>query len=93
MEELLQPIKEYLNITWDDDVTDNNIKGFIARGQARLNKIAGVPLNFEEEGQARALLFDYCRYANSKALEMFEKNFLSELVSLQIESMVNSNDN
>lgn len=93
MDELLGPVKNYLSITWTDDVTDDNINGYILRGKSRLNYIAGVALNFEEEGLARALLFDYCRYANSKALEMFEKNFLSELVSLQIESMVNSDVN
>lgn len=86
--DLLKPIKEYLRITWDDEVTDNNIKGYIARGKARLQDIAGVSLDFEEENLARTLLFDYCRYANSQALEMFEKNFLSELISLRISSQV-----
>lgn len=70
---LLNDVKDYLNITWQDEKTDSKITGFIKRGMARLQKIAGVSLNFTEEDMPRSLLFDYCRYANSQALEVFEK--------------------
>jgi len=85
---LLEEVKSYLHITWTDDVTDNNLTGFISRGKARLQKIAGAPLDFDVEDLPKTLLLDYCRYANSQALEMFEKNFASELMSLHIESLV-----
>lgn len=91
--ELLEEIKINLGITWDDPNTDYRVKGYIERGKSRLDKISGVALNFEEEGLAKSLLFDYCRYANSNALEMFEKNFLGELNSLRIESMVSAIEN
>ncbi|MCB2311611.1 hypothetical protein LGL55_10600 [Clostridium tagluense] len=87
---LLNDIKGYLHITWIDEKTDNNLIGFISRGMARLQTIAGVSLDFEAEDFPRMLLFDYVRYANSQALEMFEKNFASELLSLHIESQVNA---
>lgn len=29
--ELLADVKNHLNITWDDEATDNKIRGFIAR--------------------------------------------------------------
>lgn len=84
-EQLLIDIKAYLHVTWQDDNTDKNITGYINRGKARLQDIAGVPsLDFTIEGLPRQLLFDYCRYANSQALEMFEKNFLSELLELNL---------
>ncbi|MGH4125101.1 MAG: hypothetical protein ACREV6_19470 [Clostridium sp.] len=86
---LLEDIRAYLHITWVDEVTDKNLTGMINRGMARLQKIAGVPLDFKLEDDARALLFDYVRYANSQALEMFEKNFASELMALHINSQVN----
>lgn len=82
---LLQDVKDYLHISWEDEKTDKNLTGMIKRGIARLTKIAGVPsLNFIEEDLPRQLLFDYCRYANSQALEAFETNFQSELLSLHI---------
>lgn len=85
---LLEDIKSYLHITWQDPKTDINLIGIINRGMARLQNIAGVPLDFTIEDLPRTLLFDYCRYANSHALEMFEKNFASELMSLHIEGQV-----
>ena len=89
-EGLLTDIKSYLNITWLDVNTEKNITGYINRGMARLNDIAGVLLDFTIEDLPRQLLFDYVRYANSQALEMFEKNFISELTSLRITAQVNA---
>lgn len=87
-EGLLNDIKSYLHITWQDPETDKNITGIINRGMSRLQEIAGVTLDFSKEDLARQLLFDYCRYANSHALEMFEKNFAAGLVSLHISGQV-----
>jgi len=81
---LLDDVKDYLNITWQDEKTDKKITGYISRGKARLQQIAGAPLSFTEEGQPRALLLDYCRYANAQALEVFEKNFEAELLDLNL---------
>lgn len=84
---LLQDVKDYLHITWQDEKTDRNLTGMIKRGMARLTNIAGVPtLDFSVEDFQRQLLLDYCRYANSHALEMFEINFASELLSLHIDN-------
>lgn len=82
---LLQDIKDYLHISWQDEKTDKNLTGMIKRGMARLKDVAGVSLlDFKEEDLPRSLLFDYCRYANSQALEMFENNFQGELLSLHL---------
>lgn len=89
-EEMLNDIRSYLHITWQDEGTDANLTGMIKRGMARLQEIAGVPLDFTQEELPRSLLLDYCRYANSHALEMFEKNFEAELVSLNIRAQVKS---
>lgn len=85
-EQLLVDVKDYLHIVWQDEITDRNITGFIKRGKARLQQIASVPLDFTIEDSPRTLLFDYCRYANSQALEMFEKNFTSELLDLNLDN-------
>jgi len=56
-----------------------------------LQEIAGVStIDFTVEGLARDLLKDRCRYINSQALEMFEKNFASELMALHIKSQVDA---
>lgn len=99
---LLKDVKYNLHITWQNDITDSNILGYINRGMARLQDIAGVPsLDFIKEDLPKQLLIDYCRYANSQALEMFEKNFQSDLLTLHLtyqvqaesESVTNVNTN
>lgn len=81
---LLDAVKGYLKITWQDAATDAEVTGYINRGMARLQKIAGASLDFTVEDQPRALLLDYCRYARSQALEVFEKNFEAELLDLNL---------
>lgn len=81
---ILDEIKLYLHITWTDTNTEVNLTGMMNRGKARLQEIAGASLDFEAEDLPRSLLFDYCRYANSHALEMFEKNFAAELMGLHL---------
>lgn len=86
---LLQEVKDYLTISWEDEKTDNKLRSIIKRGMARLTKIAGVPsLDFEADELPKQLLLDYCRYANSHALEVFEKNFRTELMDLHYECQI-----
>jgi hypothetical protein len=86
---LLTDVKDYLHITWQDDKTDKNIIDAINSSKARLRDIAGVSaIDFTEDYLARDLLKDRCRYINSNALEMFEKNFQAELVSLHFKYQV-----
>ena len=82
---LLQDTKNYLHISWYDEKTDKNLSGMIRRGMSHLNKIAGVTLNLIEEDLPRQLLLDYVRYANSQALEVFNTNFQSELLELNLD--------
>ena len=49
-----------------------------------MQQLAGAELDFEVEGQARSLLFDYVRYAYNNASEYFEQNFKEEILRLQL---------
>lgn len=83
-EGLLEAVRAYLDITWVDEAGDKKLSGIIARGMNYLDKAAGAALDYTKEEKPRELLMDYCRYARSHALENFQTNFLSELLSLQI---------
>lgn len=85
---LLNAVKNYLDITWEDSAGDEKLTGIISRGIAYLNSVAGVELDYTAEGKPRELLFDYCRYVRSNALEEFQNNFLPELLTLQIQSEI-----
>lgn len=93
-EGLLDAVESYLNITWQDAATDTKITGYIKRGVTRLQEIAGAPLDFTKEDQDYyQLLLDYCRYTNSQALEVFEKNFQAELLDLNLSTQAPVIDN
>lgn len=83
---MLQEIKDYLKITWDDE--DVNLQKTIDRGKAYLNELTGAVLDFDTEGLARSLLFDYVRYVYNNASEYFEENFSSEILRLQLQTGV-----
>ena len=83
-EGLLASVKNYLGITWEDTAGDEKLSGIITRGKKYLNRIAGRELDYTAEDQPRELLFEYCRYVRSNALEQFQINFRHELLSLQI---------
>lgn len=83
-EGILGTVKNYLDITWDDPAGDEKLSGIIARGIKYINSAAGAEMDYTLEEKPRELLFDYCRYVRSNALNEFQENYLHELLSLQI---------
>lgn len=83
-EGLLEAVRNYLDITWVDPAGDEKLSGIIARGIRYIDGIAGSGMDYTAEDKPRELLFDYCRYVRSNALDEFQKNYLHELLSLQI---------
>ena len=87
-EGLLEAVRNYLDITWVDAAGDVKLSGIIARGIKYIDSVAGSEMDYTDEDKPRELLFDYCRYVRSGALEDFQKNYLHELLSLQIRKEV-----
>ena len=85
---LLETVKNYLNITWSDDDTDKKIKGIIASGMMYLNSKAGAEMDYQADGAARTLLFEYARYMRDEALDVFENNYLPMILAMRHERMV-----
>ena len=86
--ELLIAVKNYLDITWEDADTDLKLTGIISRGIKFIDHHAGATLDYSIEDNPRSLLFDYSRYSWSNALDEFSKNYLSEILDLQITESV-----
>lgn len=80
---MLQAVKDYLKITWDDE--DASLQAMIERGKAYLNDLTDAELDFDLPGPAQSLLLDYCRYWYNNASEYFEENFARELLRLQLQ--------
>lgn len=83
---MLQEVKEYLKITWDNE--DAYLQNIISRGKEYLQDLTGTQLDFEGEGQSKSLLLDYCRYYYNNAIEYFEENFKQELLRLQLKEAI-----
>ena len=80
---LLDAVRNYLDITWNDDAGDEKLSGIVARGMKYLDGVAGESLDYMTEDKPRELLMDYCRYVRSNALDEFQQNYLPELLTLQ----------
>lgn len=87
---LQSEVKTYLDITWDDTDTDAKVSLWIKNGIAYLMPKLDIhtPAEFAEDGSHKALLFEYCRYARDNALEVFETNFQSYILSVQNERKI-----
>ena len=81
--ELLEDVRNYLDISWVDPLGDQKLTGIIARAMAYLNLKSGVELDYSIEDLPKTLLLNYCLYDKSKALDGFETNYMSILLSLQ----------
>lgn len=82
-EGLLQDVENYLNVTWSDQETDKKISGIIAGGMIYLNDKYGGAADYTVDGAPRTLLMEYCRYARDEALDVFENNYMSLILSMQ----------
>lgn len=87
---LLEDVKNYLNITWQDKATDDKICGLIASGMIYLNGKYGSQADYAEDGMPRTLLMEYVRYARDSALDVFENNYLPLLLGMQNERAVSA---
>lgn len=80
---LLADVKNNLNITWEDQATDDKIRGLIASASAYLDAKGGEVLDYEADGMPRTLLMEYVRYARDEALDVFENNYRSMILDMQ----------
>lgn len=86
--ELLSDVKNYLDITWDDEAEDKKISGLIAQGTVYLDGKKGEEGLYQEDSLERALLMEYVRYARDKALDVFENNYQSLILAMQNDKAV-----
>lgn len=86
--ELLSDVKNYLDVTWDDEAVDKKISGLIAAGTQYLDGKLGETGKYTRDGLPRTLLMEYVRYARDSALDVFENNYQSMILAMQNERAV-----
>ena len=80
---LLEAIKADQGVTWSDAMTDSRFHTHITTGMAYLDEQLGEAGDYSAPGDARALLFEYVRYARAGALDVFEHNFRHTILRAQ----------
>ena len=83
--ELLDEVKNFLDITWNDEAGDKKIVGFIRRGMKRIDELCGKEFDYssDDDAEAKELLLNYVMYARSNALDEFFKNYQTDIIYLQ----------
>lgn len=90
MDELLEPVRQYLDITWDDPTLNNKLNGLVLRGRAYLDRVAGQVIDYDSDKRARQLLFDLVRYMRDDSFQDFQHDFQTELNGLHADYEVTS---
>lgn len=85
---LLEDVLNALDITFEDDATKKKIRDIMQQGRERLEQLKGGKIDFAKEKTARTLLFSFCRYGRSNAIEQFEHDFSCQLTSFALEAAV-----
>lgn len=88
--QLLADVKNYLNITWNDEATDAKVCGLIASGAVYVDSKCGGVQDYSEDGFPRTILMEFCRYARDEALDVFENNYTALILAAQNERRVSA---
>lgn len=81
---MLEDVKKYLNISWEDALIDEKLKELINQSKTSIKALGGVEVDFDKDTIAKELLFNRVRYAYNNSLEYFEENFHSEILRWQL---------
>lgn len=81
---MLEDIKKYLNISWEDALIDEKLKELINQSKTSIKALGGVEVDFDKDTIAKELLFNRVRYAYNNSLEYFEENFHAEILRWQL---------
>ena len=81
--QVLEELKNYLDITWDDPGVKKKLLGMIRRGMVAISEKVGK-CDFLGETQEKTLLFQLVMYEYSGELKQFWINYKDEIVGLQV---------
>ncbi|WP_431030050.1 hypothetical protein [Lysinibacillus sp. LZ02] len=86
--ELLTELKDNLQITWEDDVTDRSLVRFITSSKNVLNELCNGELEYAAGSTERELLLERCRYMWNNATDSFRENYRKDLQRLSMKYAV-----
>lgn len=92
MDPLLENVRQYLDITWEDPGLDAKLNGIVQRARSYLDRVAGQEIDYTEDLRAQQLLLDACRYIRDDSFQDFQHDWQTELNGLHSDYEVTSYD-
>lgn len=79
---MLDLLKQKLNITWNDEKTDNKLNSIIDDAKIVMNHKLGAEIDYSapDEAIGRILFLNYCMYAWNDCLEEFDSAYKAEIL-------------
>lgn len=90
---LIEQVKRKLNITWEDEETNERVNDIITSAIPDMIHILGIPdedYDFSEVGLENTLFLAYCLYEWNHSLEEFEDNYAKKLATAKAKWAVKS---
>ena len=92
MDNLLQRLKEKLNITWTEEETENRLQTILEDAKSALNFKLGADIDYSS-GMERSLLLNYCMYAWNNCENEFDDNYFNSIMQLRQKYEVQNENN
>ena len=91
MDNLLQRLKEKLNITWTEEETENRLQTILEDAVLTLDYKLGADVDYSS-GMERSLLLNYCMYAWNNCEDKFDDNYFNSIMQLRQKYEVQQNE-
>lgn len=95
-ETLLKQVKRKLNITWNDEDTDNRVLDIIAQAKTVMPHKLGITdkaFDFSKNTIENVLFLAYCLYLYNHCENEFDNNYLSDILQARAIHEVKQNEN
>lgn len=82
--DLLQDLKDKLNITWDEEETNRKLESILENALAVMNyKLGADNIDYVAPGMEHNLLLNYCMYVWNNCENEFDNNYLNEIYQIR----------
>ena len=83
-------VKRKINVTWDDEETNQAIDSMVEDAIITLNEKLGANIDYSKPGMERNLFKNYCLYAWKDCLDDFDKKYINEIYQIRAKYEVES---
>lgn len=85
---LFSDAKNYLDITWDDEKTDEKLMSIVNRGCAKITALTNCSIDdIADSPEHQSLFLDYCRLSWAGVPEKFDQFFKNDIVRLRLQKI------